>query len=121
MRGALKPFNLAQGQIEFIDVPDGEVWRVLTAQVNCTITAGSYANMQLGVERLPGRGLNPTYLGAFHFQDDLGAAQNRCDALQFPFPLILTEGQRFTVDMWGENVLGAVVGQLELVYVLLQS
>lgn len=123
MRGFNKAIALNTGGIEFVEVPEGEVWKLLTFgfSLNTIYAPDQSYSASLGVERLPGQGLNGIEFASVDYQNLL-ATQSHAPSyfVQFPHPLILTEGQRVTVTC-KRRTGSAFSGTMEGVYVLLQA
>jgi hypothetical protein len=121
LRAAVESFSMTTGQIEFIAVPEGEVWKILTFGFVTTTTVSSGADIavQYGIERIPGQGFNGRGFASFYLKDS--PAQNVVDYQQLPVPLIVTSGQRITITCVAESSTGAFAGDFEVIYTLLQA
>jgi hypothetical protein len=123
MRGAIEPIALNSGSIEFIEVPEGEVWKVLTIGHVCNTNQAADTNYSVtyGIERLPEQGFNGVELGGFNYHNP--AAVNTTQPvhfLQLPIPVLVTSGQRLTITCH-RRTSGGLVGTFEVIYVLLNA
>jgi hypothetical protein len=120
MRGFNEAFSLNTGQIDFIEVPAGEVWKLLTighVTTSNVSTAQSYC-VTYGIERLPGQGLNGIEFGGY-VTPVTASAMRHCHYVQLPAPVIVTAGQRLTLTMHAATS-GPITGDFEVVFVLVQ-
>ena len=95
-------FSDAIGASSFVEVPAGQTWLVdfLGISIDASDNAGDHASMSIGLERIPGQGLNGiTLFGSGNsFFDALSANANAEQrwAFQLARTLIVTAGQRLT-------------------------
>ena len=65
LRAANEPTSMTAGQLEFIEVPEGEVWLLLFAAITATLVAGDSAAFSARIERIPGQGATGIRIGPF--------------------------------------------------------
>lgn len=121
LRAVIEPTSLATGQIEFIEVPEGEVWKVLSVYQTTNLGTGGYARYSFGLERVQPLGLNGVYFGHAHVDNPAAAAADVAVGIQLPVPLIVTSGQRLVVRMDVKTGGGAYAGDFHVLYVLIED
>jgi len=100
-----EPINMATGQIEFIEVPGDEVWKLIALGVmrDAGGTTGSFQyKFTYSVERLLGAGLNGVPFltsDALVYPAAIGVTGRFADAHTLPKPFFLSAGQRLTVQL----------------------
>lgn len=122
-RVATEAILMDRGQLEFVLVPDQQVWKILNASVQFTLNAGESATWSFRVERIPGQGLNGWPVAASDEINNYHAsiAATFQWAWQPTQSFLMTEGQRFVVRLDQETAPASVPGWLSVHYILLQD
>jgi len=122
MRAERETFSLSVGQRDFIEIPEGQAWMCQFFSVNVDSFSSSTEqyNMSIGLERIPGQGFNGIELFAANL-DPMSSQAGRqlVWAFQVPRPFLATSGQRLTILLADESQTGAVTGEFQVVYTLI--
>ena len=97
---AEEAISMTGGQLEFIEIPEGEVWKVLTMGFSVALDATAAMRASFMIERIEPLGLNGIIVGnALAINDSSGSAQTCGAAIQFPVPLMVRSGQDWSSDV----------------------
>jgi hypothetical protein len=122
MFGAREPISMASGQLEFIEVPEGEVWKILTMGFTVNVVATARFKATFLIERLEPLGLNGLVVGSVEaVNDTAGTTGDIGAAIQLPVPFIVRSGQRLVIRCDGENDAGPAAGFFDCLVVKLAS
>lgn len=118
LRAVSEAFSLNEGQIDFVEVPAGEVWKVVNLSLIQTGPTLNHTNIIFfGMERIPGQGLN----GVPWLSAELVINQNASGENVFAadvVPRVITGGQRITLEFaMGDTT--TINGTFWVTYVLL--
>lgn len=120
-RAEIKAFNLTELQFEAIVIPDGEVWRLLSATIDVVMDVGEQAKMSLWIERMQPLGLNGVAIAGTKLINTMAtAARSNVAPFDLPAQYVLTGGQRIAVRCDWETGGGGLVGDLHVSYVKIQ-
>ena len=123
LRAAIEPFNMTPGQLEFVEVPEGQVWKVYGVgyeQTNATTNGNN--GLSVWQERIPGQGLNGVpwidfFLGSNLPQTNVSRFVRAVELAQ---PRVITSGQRVVIS-YDHGDSANVIGNFYVTYVLLQA
>ena len=120
MRAAIQSFSAAPQTIDFVEVPEGEVWKVIALAVVMTnYTVNQQTQGFFGIERIPGQGLN----GIPWLSYEIASFQSFGTETVFAsdvVPRIVTAGQRITHEVSNSD-RNPSVGSMFVTYVLIDA
>jgi len=117
LTGVIEALSMSQGQLEFIEVPEGEVWKLLSVAVHRMLPGGVGASSRFSfaIERLLTRGLNGTTVASSPNFDQAISGERFAFGWQPPQPILLTSAQRIVVSC--DKATANNTGELHVVYV----